>query len=295
MEILLAKHSGFCFGVKRAIQIALEAADNNHPVYTLGPLIHSPQMVQELAEKGITLADKPEELHNSTVIVRSHGITLHDREMLVQNGNTLIDATCPFVSKAQEYVKQLCNEGYPVIVMGDKNHPEVIAMLSYCCGETMIISSPDELPDKLWQKLGVLSQTTKNMDMLQDLVCRLIPNVKELRLFNTICTATSLRQEASTALAKETDLMIIIGGRNSSNTRMLAALCSDITETVHVETADEIRAEQISSHQRIGLTAGASTPDYLIVDVYNRINILTGHRTTVKSVVDIPVNKEESC
>jgi 4-hydroxy-3-methylbut-2-en-1-yl diphosphate reductase len=295
MEILLARHSGFCFGVKRAIQIALEAADKTHPVYTLGPLIHSPQMVKELAEKGILLAEHADGLHDSTVIVRSHGITLQDREMLIKNGNTLIDATCPYVSKAQEYVKQLCMDGFPVIVMGDKDHPEVIAMLSYCDGETLVVGSPDELPVKMWQKLGVLSQTTKNLDVLQELVCRLVPNVKELRLYNTICTATSLRQDASAVLAKKTDLMIIIGGRNSSNTRMLAAMCSGITQTLHVETADEIDAEQISSHHRIGLTAGASTPDYLIVDVYNKINRITGNQTTVKSVEDIPVNKEESC
>jgi (E)-4-hydroxy-3-methyl-but-2-enyl pyrophosphate reductase len=295
MEIRLAKHSGFCFGVKRAIQMALDAADKEHPVYTLGPLIHSPQMVNELSEKGIRFAETASELHNSTVIVRSHGITMQDRELLIRNGNKLIDATCPYVSKAQEYVKQLCKDGFPIVVMGDKDHPEVIAMLSYCNGDALVVANPDELPDKTWQKLGILSQTTKNLEMLQKLVFRLIPQVRELRLFNTICTATSLRQEATTALAHKSDLMIIIGGRNSSNTRMLAALCSGITKTLHVETADEIKAEQISSHSRIGLTAGASTPDYLIVDVYNKINILTGNRTTVKSVEDIPVNKEESC
>jgi 4-hydroxy-3-methylbut-2-en-1-yl diphosphate reductase len=295
MEILLAQHSGFCFGVKRAIQIALEASDGQQDIFTLGPLIHSPQMVQELSQHGIRMAEDPAELHNSTVIVRSHGISLSDKETLLENGNVLIDATCPYVSKAQEHVRQLCSEGYPVVIIGDRDHPEVIAMLSYCGGETLVIGSPDEVPDKFWQKLGVLSQTTKNMALLQETVSRLLPHVKELRLFNTICTATSIRQEATTALAKISDLMIIIGGRNSSNTRMLAALCSGITRTLHVETADEISEEQISSQHRIGLTAGASTPDYLIVDVYNRINKLTGNRTTVKSVEDIPVNKEESC
>ncbi|MFO7659363.1 MAG: 4-hydroxy-3-methylbut-2-enyl diphosphate reductase [Candidatus Cloacimonadaceae bacterium] len=295
MEILLAQHSGFCFGVKRAIQMALDAAGKEHPIYTLGPLIHSPQMVEELAERGIKLVDKPEKLHDSIVIIRSHGITLSDRKTLIRNGNTLIDATCPFVSKAQEYIRLLCAAGYPVMLMGDKNHPEVVAMLSYCSGETYVVSNPDELPDKLWQKLGVISQTTKHMETLQELVSRLVPRVKELRLFNTICTATSVRQEATVALAQKCDLMIVIGGRNSSNTKMLASLCSGITETLHVETADEIGAEHISSRQKIGLTAGASTPDYLIVEVYNKMNQLTGNRTTVNSVENIPVHKEESC
>ena len=295
MDIRLAMHSGFCFGVKRAIQIAMDASDKQRPIYTLGPLIHSPQMVEELHQHGILLAENPEELHNSTVIIRSHGITRSEREILLKNGNKLIDATCPFVGKAQEYVSQLCAEGYPIFILGDKSHPEVVAMLSYCDGETQIIGSADELPAGTWQKLGLISQTTKNLAMLQEVVHKLVPHVKELRLFNTICTATSLRQEATTNLAKHCDLMIIIGGRNSSNTRMLATLCAGITETLQIETAAEISREQIIARHRIGLSAGASTPDRLIVDLYNRINELTGDRTTVTSVEDIPVNKEESC
>lgn len=295
MHITLAEHSGFCFGVKRAIQMALDASEKKRPIYTLGSLIHSPQMVQELCEHGIILADDALKLHNSTVIVRSHGITLQDKETLLKQGNTLIDATCPYVSKAQDYVSKLCSEGYPVIILGDKDHPEVIAMLSYCKGETYVVSNPDDIETKIWQKLGIISQTTKSMTMLQNLVSRLLPNVKELKLYNTICTATSLRQEATIALAKNCDLMIVIGGRNSSNTKMLAAICAEITQTIHVETAKELREDQLSSHTKVGLTAGASTPDYLIVDVFNRINQLTGNRTTVKNVQDIPVNKEESC
>jgi 4-hydroxy-3-methylbut-2-en-1-yl diphosphate reductase len=294
METLLARHSGFCFGVKRAIQMALDAA-GTQPIYTLGPLIHSPQMVRELQEKGIQPVEDPETLHDSTVIIRSHGITLADRETLIRNGNTLIDATCPYVSKTHDNVRQLCAEGFPIIILGDLTHPEVIAMLSYCEGETLVLSNPEELPDHLWQKLGVISQTTKNLTALQELVGKLVPRVRELRLFNTICNAATLQQEATTALAKQCDLMIIIGGRNSSNTRMLAALCSGITTTLHIETAAEISLEQLSSHHKIGLTAGASTPDHLIVEVFNRIKELTGDRTSVKSVEDIPVNKEESC
>lgn len=180
MIIRLARHSGFCFGVKRAIKLALDAADEQHPIYTLGPLIHNPQSVENLRQHGILMADKAEDLHDSTVIIRSHGITLQEREILLRNGNKLIDATCPFVSKAQEYVSQLCAEGYPVIIMGDKKHPEVIAMLSYCSGEVRVVEDPEELPDKTWNKLGVLSQTTRKPESLQALVSRLVPQVKEL-------------------------------------------------------------------------------------------------------------------
>lgn len=295
MIIRLARHSGFCFGVKRAIKLALDAADEQHPIYTLGPLIHNPQIVENLRQHGILMADKAEDLHDSTVIIRSHGITLQEREILLRNGNKLIDATCPFVSKAQEYVSQLCAEGYPVIIMGDSTHPEVIAMLSYCSGEVRVVEDPEDLPDKTWNKLGVLSQTTRKPESLQALVSRLVPLVKEMRLFNTICTATSQRQFATTELAKHSDLMFVVGGKNSSNTKMLAALCAEYTDMVHIETADEISADLLTNKERIGITAGASTPDYLILEVYNKINYITGNRTTVTSVEDIPVNKEESC
>ncbi len=290
VEIRLALHSGFCFGVRRAIELALKAGKAGQPVYTMGPLIHSPQMVQQLRQDGITPAEDAASLRDSTVIIRSHGITRQERETLVQNGNTLIDATCPFVEKAQANIRQLCREGYPVIVLGDRDHPEVVAMLSYCEGETLVVTGRNELPDRHWKKLGVISQTTKNTATLQELVAALAPRVKELRLFNTICTATSLRQEATAALAARSDLMVIIGGRNSSNTRMLFQLSSALTTTLHIETADELTPEQVAAHCRIGLSAGASTPDHLIVNVYNRINKLTGNRTTVTSVEDIPVN-----
>jgi (E)-4-hydroxy-3-methyl-but-2-enyl pyrophosphate reductase len=295
VQILSAEYSGFCFGVKRAIQIALDASVPGKPVYTIGALIHSPQMVEELKAHGITIAEHPEELKNSIVVIRSHGIAKSIKEMLIEHGNQLIDATCPYVSKAQENVSQLCADGFPVVILGDKTHPEVIAMQSYCNQEIIIVNSPDELPERAWQQLGVISQTTKSLAVLQDLVSKLIPKVRELRVFNTICTATTLRQEAAVSLAKKSDLMIVIGGRNSSNTRMLATLCSGITETFHVETAEEISPSMLTGHHKIGLTAGASTPDYLIVNVYNRINDITGDRTTVKSAEDIPVNKEESC
>jgi len=293
MEILLAPYSGFCFGVKRAIQIALEAA-NKPPVYTTGPLIHNPQMVQELEKKGIKVMENPDELHNSTVIIRSHGITKQENEILLRNGNTIIDATCPFVAKAHEYAQRLTQEHYPILILGDHTHPEVEALLSYCDGETIVISSPKELPEFQWQRLGVISQTTMDLASLREVINALIPCVKELRLFNTICTATSQRQEATVALAKKCDLMIVIGGHNSSNTRMLTKLSSEFTPTLQIETAAELKPEVIMGKQRIGISAGASTPDYLIVQVFNRIKEITGDRTTVKSVEDIPVNKEES-
>ena len=295
MNVVLAEHAGFCFGVKRAIQLALEASEQQHPIYTSGPLIHSPQMVAELEQHGVLVCEHPERLHDSVIIIRSHGMPAVEKAALQANGNILIDATCPFVTKAQEHIQLLCAEGYPIVIMGDATHPEVIAMQSYCSQETFVVKDASALPDRHWHKLGVLSQTTKDSKSFALLVRVLLQRTQELRIFNTICTATSLRQEASLALAKQSDLMIVIGGRNSSNTKMLAALCSEVTDTLQVETAQEIDPAFVAGKQRIGITAGASTPDYLIVEVYNVINKITGDRTSVNNVVDIPINKEESC
>lgn len=290
VRILLAEHSGFCFGVKRAINIALQASEKEQPILTAGPLIHNPQMVEELKAHSILPAEDITAVKDSLVIIRSHGISQEQKHALISRGNSLIDATCPFVSKAQEHIKQLGAEGYPVIILGDKDHPEVIAMRSYCSGECWIVSAQVDLPDRVWNKLGVISQTTISARVLQEAVHYLIPRVKELRLFNTICTATSLRQDASVSLACRSDLMIVIGGRNSSNTRMLATLCAEVTRTVHVETAAEIDPQWVKGARNIGLTAGASTPDNIIVEVFNKINTITGDRTTAANVADIPVN-----
>ena len=293
-EILLARHSGFCFGVKRAINMALKASESEQPILTAGPLIHNPQMVEELQKHNVMQAEKLEQVRDSLVIIRSHGIPQAQKQMLEDNGNRLLDATCPFVSKAQEYIRLLCSAKYPIVILGDNEHPEVVAMKSFCHCETLIVDKAENLPDKKWNKLGVISQTTKSINQLQEIIQFLLPRVQEMRVFNTICTATSLRQESSLQLAQKSDLMIVIGGRNSSNTRMLAAICAEVTQTLHVETAEEIEPQIVKTKGRIGLTAGASTPDKLIVEVYNKINKITGDRTTVYSVEDIPVNKEES-
>ncbi len=289
MKVLLAQHSGFCFGVKRAIQLAQEAAKSAEKIFTIGPLIHNPQMIAELQQQGIFVADDPLAMRDSVIIIRTHGIPKSEKELLINNRNRLIDATCPYVARAQEIVAQCCAEGYPVVIMGDRTHPEVIGMKSYGDEKTQVAESATELHEIPDNKLAVMSQTTKNMAQLHALISDLLPLVRELRVFNTICTATSLRQDASIALAQASELMIVIGGRNSANTKMLAKLCAEITQTVHMETAAELSTDLLKEKKNIGITAGASTPDYLIVKVFNRINEITGDRTTVTNVADIPV------
>lgn len=294
MKIRLAKNSGFCFGVKRAINMAEEASAKYSEIVTLGPIIHNPQVVKRLTNKGIIPLETVENIENKPVIIRSHGITKEMREELSRKKLPIIDATCPFVASSQQYVTQLSKEGFPIIIVGNKDHPEVIALKSYADGESYIISTPEELPAKHFTRLAVISQTTQSIENLQDIVAALIPFTNELRLFNTICSATNVRQESTCQLAQESDLMIVIGGKNSSNTRMLFKICQNIVETFLIETSEEFECSWLKKKSNIGLTAGASTPDWIIVEVYNKILKCLGYdRHLVNNVEDIPDFKEE--
>ncbi len=294
MSVKIAKNSGFCFGVKRAIKIASEAAQGNHKIVTLGPIIHNPQMVEKLASEGIERVNEVSEIQGRPTIIRSHGVKKEVLEELITNNIEIINATCPYVSKTQEYAKELSEQGYMVVIMGDKNHPEVIALSSYIEGECLIVASAEDVPEKKYQKVGIISQTTRKIDDLQKLVSIFIPKCHEMRVMNTICNATSIRQESTLELAKESDLMIVVGGRNSSNTKMLARISEDFVETFHIETACEIDKKWFKGRNNIGLTAGASTPDWVIVEVYNKIIECMGNiNQKVDKIKDIPGFKEE--
>ncbi|MBC8385903.1 MAG: 4-hydroxy-3-methylbut-2-enyl diphosphate reductase [Candidatus Cloacimonetes bacterium] len=294
MNVRLAKNSGFCFGVKRAINIALEAAEKYDDIVTLGPIIHNPQMVKNLKEQGIRNVMKISEINKRPTIIRSHGIKKDVFEKLKTEHIEIINATCPYVSKTQQYAEQLCNEGYQLVILGDKDHPEVNALQSYSNKKVIIVSDPKELPGNHFNKIGVISQTTRTIEDLKDLVSSLIPKCRELKVMNTICNATSVRQSATIKLAKESDLMIVIGGKNSSNTKMLARICSKIIETHHIEVAEEIGKEWFNNKCDIGLTAGASTPDWIIVEVYNKISECLGDIIMkASSIADIPGFKEK--
>ncbi len=293
MKIRLAASSGFCFGVRRAIQMALEARENGDEVCTLGELIHNPPIVQELRDKGIEVCPSAESIQNKVVVIRSHGIGKQELETLQQGGNRIIDATCPYVKRAQEIVSSMAD--YPVLILGDANHPEVMGMLSYGNEQTRVVQEDTDLSEERWQKLCVVSQTTQRLDSLQNLVRKLLPQTLELRVFNTICLATTQRQDAALALAKAADLMIVIGGRNSANTRMLQQLCSAQTRSVQIETEAELSAELFDNVKFVGITAGASTPAEMILKVYNKIKEINRDADTATCSEEIPLFKEESC
>ncbi len=293
MNVRIAKNSGFCFGVKRAIKIALKTSRDNHEIVTLGPIIHNPQMVAKLESKKIFKVDNIEQIKGRPTIIRSHGIKKEILEELEKNNIEIINATCPYVSKTQDYAKSLSEEGYELIILGDRNHPEVKALRSYVDKEVMIVANADELADKQFKKVGIISQTTRRVEDLQELVTRLVPKCHELRVINTICNATTIRQNSTLALAKESDVMIVVGGKNSSNTKMLAKICESFVKTYHIETACEIDKKWFKDKQDIGLTAGASTPDWIIVEVYNEILECIGNINKVDNIENIPGFKEE--
>ncbi|HOH78864.1 MAG TPA: 4-hydroxy-3-methylbut-2-enyl diphosphate reductase [Candidatus Cloacimonadota bacterium] len=295
MNIWLAEHSGFCFGVRRAIQMAREAASVGKPVCTMGELIHNPIIVDQLKSEGIDVCEDPFSLRDHTVILRSHGVTKDMMETLARNGNRLVDATCPYVRRAQQLVESMSEAGYQVIIMGNADHPEVIGMLSWGNASTQVLKADDRPELTGGQQLCLISQTTEKPEHLADMVAWLAPRANELRVFNTICLATQQRQEASERLARKLDLVIVIGGLKSSNTRQLHQLCSQYSRCFQIESEADLQAEWFQEFNSIGLAAGASTPAETIVAVYNQIKEINGEPDRVTAVGEIPLFKEESC
>ena len=266
--IEIAAHAGTCYGVQRALDMALAAAPQageTATVHTLGPLIHNPIVVRELAEAGVGLAETLDDAASGTVIIRAHGVVPQ-----------VIDATCPYVKKVHVAAERLVREGYRVIVVGEPGHPEVEGILGHAGDDAQVVScaaDADALPLK--GKVGLVVQTTQTAQNLAEVVAAITPRVQELRVINTICAATSERQQAAAALANRCDCMVVVGGKNSGNTRRLAQICTDVCErTHHIEEASEIEAAWFVNVRHIGITAGASTPQEHIERAVARIKEL---------------------
>lgn len=276
-RLLIARSAGFCFGVKRAMDLALEAAQK-HPghLYTLGPLIHNPQAVQFLEQLGVKGVKRIEDIPEGTVIFRSHGVSLKDLKKAKGRGLRIIDATCPIVKKAQFYAKFLHRHGYAVIIVGDAHHPEVEAISSYIRQGVEVVENVKRLRQLgPWEKLGIIAQTTQSFDLFKEIVSNTLEKVKELRIYNTICHATTVRQKEAVRIAKKADCMIVIGGYNSGNTQRLVWICKEVqSSTHHIETAGELNPRWLNGKRKIGLTAGASTPPWIIDEVKSAIRQL---------------------
>jgi 4-hydroxy-3-methylbut-2-enyl diphosphate reductase len=277
VKLIIAKSAGFCFGVKRAMDIAREAA-KKYPkdIYTLGPLIHNPQAVELLKNLGVKVKDRIAHIPRGTVIFRSHGVFLQDLMKAKEKRLRIIDATCPIVKRAQLYANYLHRHGYDLLIVGDAEHPEVEAIRSYIPKRVDVVEDAGHA-QKLgpWTKLGIIAQTTQTFSRFKEIVLVCLERTKELRVFNTICHATTLRQMEAVEIAKNVDCMIVIGGHNSGNTQRLAAICRDSQpHTYHIETAQELHPRWLARRRKIGLTAGASTPSWIIQEVALKIRQL---------------------
>ena len=269
MEVILADYLGFCYGVKRAITIAKENASADGTACTLGPIIHNPQMVERLKQEGVGSVNALDEMEKGTVIIRSHGVGPQVYDAAESRGLEVVDATCPHVKKAQLSAKSLVDEGYSVVIVGEKEHPEVRSIFEWSAAKASVIETVEEavaLPS--CAKLGIVCQTTFSGAKFREIVSHLLEKSRDIRILRTICTATDQRQAAAMELAAKVDMMLVIGGKNSANTTRLAQLCADKCRTYHIETAAELQDEWFDKIEKIGITAGASTPDWIIKEVY---------------------------
>ena len=284
-KITLAKYAGFCYGVKRAVEavkkLKLENPDKN--IYVLGELIHNSQVIGELQSSGInTVEEIPQDDNNGICVVRTHGQTPQTFKAIADAGFEVLDLTCPDVKKVQQKAIELIKDGYYLVIVGKEEHPEVAAIkanaLQY--GDSVLVAEnikqlkSYENVLKANKKIGVVVQTTQMISVLSSVVDYLTSIAKELHIANTICPSTSLRQNEALEMARENDLMIVVGSKNSANTTHLAQITNDITRTIHIETSDELDTykDVIEKFEKIGVTAGASTPQSVIENVVNYLS-----------------------
>jgi 4-hydroxy-3-methylbut-2-enyl diphosphate reductase len=270
MDVKIAKTAGFCWGVRRTVDKVMEVADQRRgPVVTLGPIIHNPQAVARFREKGVGTVNAIVDVDDgTTVVVRTHGAVREEIESAEGRGLDLVDGTCPYVKYPQAVAQRLSREGYHVVIVGDANHAEIKGVVSYAEGPCTVVKPGGPIPEIDAKKIAVIAQTTCIGAEFERVVGALAARHKEVRAVNTICNDTEERQADARALAREVDAVVVVGGKNSANTRHLAEICRDIQpRTWHVETEDELRPEWFSGCRTVGISAGASTPDWVVEGV----------------------------
>ena len=274
MEVTVAKSAGFCFGVKRAIDTVYQEIEKGEQVFTLGPIIHNEQVVQELADKGVRVIHSLEELADikeGTVVIRSHGVSEKVIRQLEKYDIKIVDATCPFVSKIHRIVQQKYREGYRIVIIGSRTHTEVEGINGWCEDSAAVLETVDEAenfrPDPQ-KKLCIVSQTTFNYKKFKDMVAIFEKKSYDILVMNTICNATEERQTEAGTIARQSDAMLVIGGKHSSNTQKLYEICSkECPNTYFIQTLDDLNLELFQSFRSVGITAGASTPNNIIKEV----------------------------
>ena len=283
MNVKRAKTAGFCFGVKRAVETVYEQAKNSDaaPIYTYGPIIHNEEVVKDLENQGVIVLRTEQELEQlteGTVIIRSHGVAKYIYEKLEKKKIQIVDATCPFVKKIHRIVEEKSRDGYHIVIIGNREHPEVMGIEGWAQGPATIIQTEEEarafelVPES--EKVCVVAQTTFNYNKFKDLVEIISEKRYDIIVLNTICNATKERQEEAYDIAKRVDAMIVIGDKRSSNTQKLFEICSNAcADTYYIQTLGDLNMNQLRSVETVGITAGASTPNKIIEEVQNNVRI----------------------
>ena len=277
-EVTTAKSAGFCFGVKRAVDMVYDEAKKGERVYTLGPIIHNQQVVEDLEKKGAKVIDSVNDINNgydATVIIRSHGVPEKVIKALREKNVNIVDATCPFVLKIHKIVKEASQSGKTIIIIGSDNHPEVEGIKGWCVNEPVVLESVEEAENYTVdgaKKLCVVSQTTFNYKKFKDIVDILSKKSYDIDVMNTICNATEERQTEAGTIARQSDAMLVIGGKHSSNTQKLYEICrKECENTYFIQTLDDLDLKQLQSFRSVGITAGASTPNNIIKEVQSYV------------------------
>ena len=288
MKIVVAEHAGFCFGVEKAVnaaEMAVREADNK-AIYSLGPLVHNPQVVAKFEKRGLKVVEDIDGLDGEKVIIRAHGIPKDIEEEAKNLEVELIDGTCPYVKAVHKRVEKYKNDGYKIIIIGDKNHPEIIGINGWCDNEGIIINTEEEaikLPN--YDKVCIVSQTTNTISKFEKITAILKNKGNKVEIFNTICNATSLRQNSAMELSKQVDAMVVIGGYHSSNTNKLAEVSKRYCENVyHIESSKDLPLQELTKFNTIGITAGASTPDWIIKEVIDTMNNINNDNEIMEAI-----------
>lgn len=279
MEIIVAKRAGFCFGVKRAIDITFALAkEKQEGLCTFGPLIHNPQVVEKLKQEGVKPIDDIHSPDIKTLIIRTHGVSPEVYAETEKMGYKVVDATCPFVKKAQRYVKKLNEEGYQVLIIGNREHPEVKGLVGFAGNNVFVADTVESLPS-LKARVGIIVQTTQRLETLENIALQVLRSAREVKIYNTICDYTILRVKETRDLARSVDVVIVVGGKNSANTTQLVNLSKQLCKKVyHIETGNEIQKEWFNRAHKVGITGGASTPQWIIEEVADRIREISHRR-----------------
>ncbi len=286
MKAVVAKTAGFCFGVKRAVDTVYEQAEKAkedpslRPIFTYGPIIHNEEVVRDLEKKGVCVLEGEQEidgLSGGTVIIRSHGVSREICKRLEEKGLRVVDATCPFVKKIHNIVSEESEKGRTIVIVGNASHPEVEGIRGWCKGRSYVVETPEEaeklrFPEQT--RLCIVSQTTFNYNKFQVLVEIILKRSYDSIVVNTICSATHERQAEAKELASKVDVMLVVGGKHSSNTQKLCEICrKECSNTYYIQTVRDMQEEWLEGKRSVGITAGASTPNHIIEEVHTNVRI----------------------